>query len=77
MRDANHFRKMFDDNPGAGIGFSLAASAVYAQRYGVCEAQQHGTEEWRAIAIDLKHRYGETLTTEQVLSEMGDDTEED
>jgi len=39
MRDANHFRKMFDDNPGAGIGFSLAASAVYAQRYGVCEAR--------------------------------------
>ena len=70
MRDANHFREMFEDNPGAGIGFTLAASAVYAQRYGVCEAEQHGTDEWRAIAIDLKHRYGENLTVEQISAEM-------
>jgi len=77
MRDAAHYRKMFDDNPNAGIGFTLAAAAVYAARYGVCEAEQRGTEEWRAIARELKHRYGENLTIEQVVREMSDDTEED
>jgi hypothetical protein len=70
MRDAAHYSKMMSDNPSAGVGFTLAASAVYAARYRICEAERHGTEEWRAIARDLKNRYGETLNTDAVVREM-------
>jgi len=72
MRDAKHFRRMFEDNPSAGIGFTLAASAVYAQRYGACEAEHHATAEWREIALHLKTQYGETLTAEQAIEAMGE-----
>jgi hypothetical protein len=71
MRDANHYRQLLDQNPSAQVGFSLAASAVYAARYGSCEAQDHGTDEWREIAHDLKSRYGENLDASDVRSEMG------
>ena len=70
MRDANHYRQMFEQNTSTGIGFSLAASAVYAHRYGQCEAEHHATEEWRQIATDLQQRYGETLTAQQAIAEM-------
>lgn len=71
MRDARHFKNMINKNPSASIGFSLAAAAVYAARFGVCEAEHHGTPEWRQIARDLKSKYGDTLTADEVLSEMG------
>ena len=70
MRDAAHYIRLLDQNPSAQVGFSLAAAAVYAARYGSCEATDHGTEEWRAIARDLKSRYGENLDAEQVRQEM-------
>lgn len=71
MRDKQHYLRLLDQNPSASVGFALAASAVYAARYGSCEAPDHGTEEWREIARDLKSRYGENLDTDQVRSEMG------
>lgn len=71
MRDANHYRRLLDENPNAQVGFTLAASAVYAARYGSCEAADHGTDEWREIARDLKARYGENLDADEVRSEMG------
>jgi hypothetical protein len=71
MRDKQHYLDMLDQNPGAQVGFTLAASAIYAARYGSCEAADHGTDEWREIARDLKSRYGENLDTDQVRSEMG------
>ena len=37
MRNARHYRSLLDRNPNAGVGFSLAAAAVYAARFGVCE----------------------------------------
>ena len=70
MRDANHYRHLLDQNPGAQVGFTLAASAIYAARYGSCEAADHVTDEWRAIASDLKSRYGENLDASDVRSEM-------
>jgi hypothetical protein len=70
VRDANHYYKLLDQNPNAGVGFTLAASAVYAARYGSCEAADHGTEEWRTIARDLRSRYGETLDADEVRREM-------
>ena len=70
MRNAQHYRDLLDRNPSAGIGFSLAAAAVYAARFGFCEAEQHGTDEFRDIARDLRARYGENLTTDEVRREM-------
>jgi len=34
MRDRPHYARLLNENPNAGVGFSLAASAVYAARYG-------------------------------------------
>jgi len=70
MRDKQHYLNMFDRNPNASIRFTLAAAAVYAARYGVCEPDNHSTEEWKQIARDLKVGYGETLTRDEVLFEM-------
>jgi hypothetical protein len=71
MRDKQHYLNMLDQNPDAQVGFTLAASAVYAARYVTCEPADHGTQEWSAIARDLKSRYGENLSTDDVRSEMG------
>lgn len=70
MRDAKHFKNLINKNPNASIGFTLAASAVYASRYVLCENEHHGTPEWKQIARDLKSKYGETLTAEETLAEM-------
>lgn len=69
-RDAAHYRDLLSRNAGASVGYTLAASAVYAARHGECEAEHHGTEEWGGIARDLRRRYGEDLTVSQVLAEM-------
>lgn len=70
MRTATHYRNLLDRNPSASVGFSLAAAAVYATRFGFCEAEQHGTNEFQDIARDLRVRYGENLTTDEVRREM-------
>jgi hypothetical protein len=64
VRDKQHFLTLLDQSPSASVGFSLAAAAVYAARYGACEPEDHGTGKFRQIARDLKTRYGETLTTD-------------
>lgn len=70
MRNAQHYRDMLARNPDASIGFSLAARMVYASRHGACEDEDCGTDEWREIARDLKRRYGENLTVDEVRAEM-------
>jgi hypothetical protein len=70
MRDRPHYARLLNENPNAGVGFSLAASAVYAARYGECEAEHRSTPEWAQIARALKARYGETLTPDEVRQEM-------
>ena len=71
IRDAKHFRELLlSSNPAASVGFSLAASAVYASRYGACEAEDRSTEEWKQIARDLKSRHGDNLTPDEVRAEM-------
>lgn len=70
MRNKQHFIKLLDDNPTAAVGFTLAAAAVYAARYGTCEPADHSATEFRAIARQLKSVYGENLTPEEVRAEM-------
>jgi hypothetical protein len=70
MRNEKHYRNLLRSNPSAAVGFTLAASAVYAARYGACEAEHHGTDEWKQIARQLKSDYGEQLTADEARAEM-------
>jgi hypothetical protein len=70
MRNEQHYRNMLEQNPNASIGFTLAAAMVYAARYGICETEHHGTDEWKTIARMLKTKYGENLDVDQVHDEM-------
>jgi hypothetical protein len=69
-RNAEHFRGMLAAHPRAKIGFVMAASAVYAQKHGICDAEDHDDPEWWKIARALKTRYGDTLTVDEVFREM-------
>lgn len=71
-RTLAHYKKLLSSNPNATVGFTLAAQAVYASRHGEFNANSddHNDEAYRGIARDLKHKYGENLTREQVETEM-------
>jgi hypothetical protein len=74
MRTKKHYENMLTQNPNISIGFSLAAQAVYAAKYGNYPGpnESDGTNiaEWKTIARELKSKYGENLTVEQVREEM-------
>lgn len=70
MRNTRHFYGLLNNNPNAAVGFTLAAAAVYAAKFGSCDAEQHSSDECRTIARDLRARYGENLTTDEVRREM-------
>lgn len=71
MRTKKHYEGMLDKNPNTSIGFTLAADMVFTARHDVIHrAEDHGSDEWRNIAINLKRKYGETLTGDQVRHEM-------
>jgi hypothetical protein len=67
-RDAEHFRRMFGANPNASIGFSLAARAVYAARFGL--ADDPDPAAFGEIARRLKTKFGEEMGASEVLAEM-------
>lgn len=67
MRNLAHYRTMFQQNPDATVGANLAASAVYAATYGVCEAEHHTTEEWRQIARSIRAQHGSTLSASDAM----------
>jgi hypothetical protein len=67
----SNYRDLITRNASASIGFTLATKAVYASKYKtICDVEEVGTEEWKQIARDLKAKYGENLTTDEVLQEM-------
>jgi len=71
MRTKKHYEKMLSDNPNMTIGFTLAADMVLAARHGQIDTPNvHGGDEWRTIARNLKSRYGENLTVDEVCHEM-------
>jgi len=70
MRNKTHYLNLLAQNPSAQVGFTLAASAVYAARHGNCDDAERGTNEWADIARDLRKRYGESLDADQVRAEM-------
>lgn len=71
MRTKKHYEDSLDKNPNASVGFTLAADMVYAARHDVIHrAEAHGGDEWRTIALNLKSKYGENLTVDEVRHEM-------
>ena len=70
MRNEQHYRRMLEQNPNAGVGFTLAAAMIYAARYGVCEPEHHTTDEFETLARRLKSEYGENLTVDECSAEM-------
>ena len=71
MRTRKHYEKMLAENTSTTIGFALAADMVYAARHdAINQAEAHGTEEWKTIARNLKSRYGESLSVDEVQAEM-------
>lgn len=71
MRTQKHYEDMLKKNPNTAVGYTLAADMVFAARHGsIKRGDDHGGDEWRTIARNLKSRYGETLTVDQVRHEM-------
>lgn len=67
MRNKKHYENLLNQNPIASVGFSLAADAIIAAKNGIFETHDN---EWKSIARELKSKYGENLTVEQVRDEM-------
>ena len=71
MRTKKHYENLLSNNPNTTIGFTLAADMVFAARHEIIHrAEAHGTDEWRTIARNLKSKYGENLTVDDVRHEM-------
>jgi hypothetical protein len=74
MRTKKHYEKMLSENPNTYIWFALAADMVFAARHDfINRAEDHGGDEWKTIARNLKSKYGENLTVEQVRDERIED----
>ncbi len=70
LYDAEHYWKLLSGKVRAAVGFSLATSAIYAAKFGICQSQNIMDKEWLLIAATLKKTYGNNLSSEQVLAEM-------
>jgi len=58
MMNAEHYWNMLTRKGEATVGFALAASAIYAAKFGVCGSQEIMSEKWLRIAAILKATYG-------------------
>jgi hypothetical protein len=70
MRDKEYYLKILKSPPYVRISITLAAAMVYAALYGECELEHRRTDEFKAIAQQLKSRYGCVLSVEKASEEM-------
>ncbi len=68
--DAKHYWSLLAGRTESTVSFGLAASAVYAAKFGVCESEHIIDEDWLLIASNLKDTYGNILTVQEALAEM-------
>ncbi len=61
VMDAKHYRSLLAGRMGSTVSFGLAASAVHAVKFGVCESEHIRNEEWLLITSNLKKTYENTL----------------
>ncbi len=65
-----HCLHLLAENPTANVGTGLAASMVFAAKHGHFTDQDRSTSEYRSIERDLRARYGEFLTPDEVRREL-------
>lgn len=69
-RTKTHYVRMLEQNKFASVGYTLAAYMVVAAARGIVVFDDDG-ELIREQARRLKARYGEMLSPQEVMREMG------
>ena len=69
--DEQFYRNMLSHESGAEINISLAASAVYAAKYGACEPADKTKAEYKILLRRLREKYeGRNLSVKETITEM-------
>ena len=69
--DEQFYRNMTLHESGAEINVSLAASAVYAAKYGACEPADKTRLEYKLLLRALREKYiGRNLSVSETITEM-------
>jgi hypothetical protein len=69
--DEQFYRNMLSHESGAEIGIALAASSVYAAKYGACEPEDKTRVEYKIIMRTLREKYkGRNLSVNETITEM-------
>ena len=70
-RDEQFYRNMMSHESGTEIGISIAASAVYAAKYGACEPADKTRIEYKQLLRKLREKYkGKNLSASETITEM-------
>jgi hypothetical protein len=70
-RDEHFYRTMMSHESDAEVGISLAASAVYAAKYGACEPADRTRVEYKILLRTLREKYkGRNLSASETITEM-------
>jgi hypothetical protein len=70
-RDEHFYRTMLNHQPNAEIIVSLAASAMYAAKYGACEPADRTRVEYKILLRKLREKYkGRSLSVSETITEM-------
>ena len=69
--DEQFYRNIMLHEAGAEINVPLAASAVYAAKYGACEPADKTSIEYKTLLRTLREKYaGRNLSTSETINEM-------
>jgi len=69
--DEQFYRNMMLHESGAEINVPLAASAVYAAKYGACEPADKTSAEYKILLRILREKYkGRNLSVGETITEM-------
>jgi hypothetical protein len=70
-KDEQFYRNMLKHESLTEIGVSIAASAVYAAKYGSCETADKTRVEYNILLRTLREKYkGRNLTAHEAVTEM-------
>ncbi|MBC7876972.1 MAG: hypothetical protein H7Y59_07350 [Anaerolineales bacterium] len=69
--DELFYRNMMSHQSGAEVGISLAASAVYAAKYGACGPADKSRVEYKILLRTLREKYAAgNLSVSEAITEM-------
>jgi hypothetical protein len=70
-KDEEFYRNMMRNESASEISASLAASAVYAAKYGACDPADKTRIEYKQILRKLREKYkGNNLSASETITEM-------